>query len=73
MLLGNTIFYVPYIGFWDINVSERPQTKKITKTIRRIPVRETGVSWHYGSPIESSLKALGPSQHYRIRRFKGGL
>ena len=43
-----------------------------TKTVMRTVVRETGVYRHHGDPIESHMEPLGPSQHYRIKRFKGG-
>ena len=40
--------------------------------IRRVAVRETGVSRHHGGPIDGPLKPLGPSHHYRIEEgFKG--
>jgi len=40
--------------------------------IRRIAVRETGVSRHHGGSTKGPPKPIGPSQHYRIEGFKGG-
>ena len=39
--------------------------------IRRVAVRETGISWHHGGPIEGLLKTLGSPEHYHIEVFKG--
>ena len=43
-----------------------------TTPIRRIAVRENGVSRHHGGVFEGSLKTIRTSQHYRIEGFKGG-
>ena len=36
-----------------------------------LAVRETGVSWHQGGPIESPPETPRTSQHYRIEGIKG--
>ena len=51
-------------------VSEIYKTHKREKLQRAI--RETGLYRHYGVSIEGSLKAPGPSQHYRIKGFESG-
>ena len=40
-------------------------------TDRLIAVRETGVFWHHGGPIESPPETPRTSQHYRFQGIKG--
>ena len=56
---------------WDLILRKSRQTEKTT-TIRRIAVRETGVSRHLRGLIESTLKPLGQSQHYVMEGLKEG-
>ena len=44
-----------------------------TTAIRRIAVRETGVSRPHGGPIEGPPEAPRAPQRYRVEGFKGAL
>ena len=35
-----------------------------------LAVRESSVSWHYGGPIEGTLKFLGPLKRYHFDGFQ---
>ena len=66
--------HIPFNVKGNVNIvflSVKRQPDRKTVTDRLIAVRETGVSWHHGGPIEGPPETPRTSQHYRIEGIKG--
>ena len=54
-----------------LKIVKLSKKRKKTATDRLIAVRETGVSWDQGGPIEGPPETPRTSQHYHIEEIKG--